>query len=110
MAKNVENTEAVENIAKETKAELGETTESKSKKKSEKKTEKIELFQDNKDYKDDVFVCVNGKSLMIQRGKEVEIPIAHAKVLKQSLAQDKKTAALMDAEQDKFRAEAAKRE
>ena len=25
----------------------------------------IELFKDNKDYKDDVFVCVNGKNRVI---------------------------------------------
>ena len=73
------------------------------------KTEKITLFKDNKDYKDDVFVCINGKSLMIQRGEEVEIPEAYANVLKQSMAQDRRTAALMDAEQDKFHEEAVKR-
>ena len=80
------------------------------KKNTEVKTEKITLFKDNKDYKDDVFVCINGRSLMIQRGEEVEIPESYAKVLKQSMAQDRRTAALMDEEQDKFRAEAAKRE
>lgn len=73
------------------------------------KTEKITLFKDNKDYRDDVFVCVNGKNIVVKRGEEVEIPVSYAKVLNQSMAQDRKTAALMDAEQDKFRAEAAKR-
>ena len=32
----------------------------------------IELFRDNKDYKDDVFVAVNGESCVIARGKGKE--------------------------------------
>ncbi|MEE0867624.1 MAG: hypothetical protein UIL37_04890, partial [Clostridia bacterium] len=33
----------------------------------------IELFRDNKDYKDNVFVAVNGESCVIMRGKKVKI-------------------------------------
>ena len=31
--------------------------------------------------KDDVYVCVNGKSFLIKRGKEVEVPASVAEVL-----------------------------
>ena len=31
--------------------------------------------------KDDVYVCVNGKSYLIKRGKEVEVPASVAEVL-----------------------------
>ena len=33
----------------------------------------IELFRDNRDYKDDVFVAVNGESCVIARGKKVMV-------------------------------------
>ena len=33
----------------------------------------IELFRDNRDYKDDVFVAVNGESCVIARGKKVKV-------------------------------------
>ena len=33
----------------------------------------IELFRDNKDYKDNVFVAVNGESCVIARGRKVKI-------------------------------------
>lgn len=32
----------------------------------------IELFQDNDKYKDDVYIGVNGKSVIVQRGKRVQ--------------------------------------
>jgi hypothetical protein len=34
----------------------------------------LELFKDNDKYKDDVFVCVNGKRWQIQRGVRVTVP------------------------------------
>ena len=74
----------------------------------EKKTEKITLFKDNKDYRDDVFVCVNGKNMLIKRGVEVEVPVSVAKVLRQSMEQDAKTAELMEAQQNKFRESSAR--
>jgi hypothetical protein len=62
----------------------------------------IELFKDNKDYKDDVFVCVNGKNRVIKRGEKVKIPKAYAEVLENSKAQDKETAKMMDEKADEF--------
>jgi hypothetical protein len=62
----------------------------------------IELFKDNKDYKDDVFVCVNGKNRVIKRGEKVKIPKAYAEVLENSKAQDKATAKMMDEKADEF--------
>ena len=66
----------------------------------------IELFKDSKDYKDDVFIAVNGKGMTIPRGQKVKIPEAYAKVLEQSQKQDIKTAKLMEDKQDEFRREA----
>lgn len=62
----------------------------------------IELFKDNKDYKDDVFVCVNGKNRVIKRGEKVKIPKAYAEVLENSKAQDKATAKMMEEKADEF--------
>jgi hypothetical protein len=76
-----------------------------------KNTEKkvtYELFRDNKDYKDDVFVCVNGRGMQIKRGEKVQIPESFAEVLDHSLNQDRKTAELMDKKQNEFFAESAK--
>ena len=95
------NTEVAETTVAE--ATVAETTEATTK--SEKMVT-IELFKDNKDYKDDVFVCINGKNIVVKRGKEVEIPEAYAKVVKQSLQQDQKTALLMDKMQEEYQREA----
>jgi hypothetical protein len=62
----------------------------------------IELFKDNKDYKDDVFVCVNGKNRVIKRGEKVKIPKAYAEVLENSKAQDRATAKMMEEKADEF--------
>lgn len=56
---------------------------------------KIKLFKDNYKYKDDVFVGVCGKTFQIKRGEEVEVPVAVAAILEQSLKQDNETAALI---------------
>ena len=88
-------------MAKETKAEAVAI-------KSEKKMVEIELFKDNKDYKDDVFVCINGKNIVVKRGEKVEIPEAYAKVIAQSKKQDNAAADLMASKQDEYREEAAK--
>lgn len=68
-----------------------------------------ELFKDNKDYKDDVFVCVNGRGMQIKRGVKVQIPESFAEVLDHSLNQDKKTADLMDKKQNEFFEESVNR-
>ena len=66
----------------------------------------VRLFKDGDKYKDDVFVCVNGHSILIQRGKEVEIPRKFALVLEQSMAQDTKTADMIDAKSSEYANEA----
>ena len=80
--------EAAENAAEETKAE-DELVE-------------IELFKDNKDYKDDLFVCINGKNMVVKRGEKVKIPKAYADVINQSRKQGKATANLMDSKQNEY--------
>lgn len=57
--------------------------------------EEINLFLDNGKYADDVWVCVNGASYLIQRGKPVEVPNAIAEVLRNSAAQDQAAAQYM---------------
>ena len=59
-------------------------------------TVKIKLFKDGGKYKDDVFVCINGRSCQVQRGVEVEVPVEVAYVLEQSSNQDNATANLID--------------
>lgn len=48
----------------------------------------VKLFKDTHKYKDDVFVAVNGKGMIVPRGKEVKIPRKYAIALKNSEAQD----------------------
>ena len=49
---------------------------------------KVKLFKDTNKYKDDVFVAVNGRGMIVPRGKEVEIPRKYAIALANSEAQD----------------------
>ena len=69
----------------------------------------VELFRDNKDYKDDVFVVVNGKSVSIKRGERVKIKEKFARVLTNSLKQDISTAEMCSERQDSFFREARER-
>ena len=69
----------------------------------------IELFRDNKDYKDNVFVAVNGESCVIARGKKVKVKKKFADVIMQSMRQDIRTARLMDDKSDEFYAETVQR-
>lgn len=69
----------------------------------------IELFRDAKDYKDNVFVAVNGESCVIARGKKVKIKKKFADVIAFSMKQDVKTARMMDQKSDEYRTEAAKK-
>lgn len=55
----------------------------------------IELFYDGERYKDDVFVQVNGKSVLIKRGEKVKVTKAVAEVIQNSLQQKAQTAELM---------------
>lgn len=68
-------------------------------------TVKVKLFKDNGKYKSDVFCCVNGKAIQIQRGVEVEVPLAYAEVLENSAKQDGKTAELIDQKVAEFQAD-----
>lgn len=49
---------------------------------------KIKLFKDNDKYKDDVFVGVAGKTYLIKRGIEVEVPRCVAQVIDDSHNQE----------------------
>ncbi len=63
----------------------------------------IELMQDSKDYKDDVFVAINGKTFLIQRGVKVQVPRYVADFLEDSRKQDIKTAKLIADTQEQSR-------
>lgn len=68
----------------------------------------VKLFRDNDRYRDDVYVAVNGHNCVIKRGEWVIVKRKFAQVLDQSEIQDMKTAAMLEAEQNRFReAEAA---
>ena len=64
---------------------------------------KVHLFRDNDKYKNDVFVCVNGKTALIQRGKTVEVSPAIAEALENSMRQDALTAEQIGKEADASR-------
>lgn len=63
----------------------------------------VKLFKDGKDYKDDVFVSVNGENCLIQRGKEVMIKRKFALVLEQSNQQDIHTAEIAEGYQNEYK-------
>ena len=73
-------------------------------KSNEKDKVKVHLFRDNDKYKDDVFVCVNGATALIQRGKTVEVSPAIAEALENSMQQDAYTAELIGKEVSESRA------
>ena len=52
----------------------------------------VKLFKDNINYKDDVFVAVNGERWQIKRGVEVEVPWYVKEVLDHSEREDQRTA------------------
>lgn len=62
----------------------------------------INLFKDPGEYKDDVFVAVNGERFLIKRGVDVEVPRYVAEVLKQSREQDQKTADLIEEKSSEY--------
>lgn len=61
----------------------------------------ITLFADGDRYTDDVFVCVNGESCLIQRGVPVKVRPMFAAALQNSAAQDKLADAMMRRAQDR---------
>lgn len=64
---------------------------------------RVRLFKDNERYKDDVTVVVNGRVWRIQRGVDVDLPMYVWQVLEQSMAQDTKTAVMIQRESDDFK-------
>ncbi len=53
-----------------------------------KQMQKIKLFKDDEKYTGDVFACLNGKSYLIQRGVEVEVPYPVAVIIERSTQAD----------------------
>ena len=68
----------------------------------------IQLFKDGGKYKDDVYVAVNGKNCLIQRGKPVKVKRKFAEVLRRSLEQDNETAEMIRELTDSYEARADK--
>ena len=64
---------------------------------------KIRLFRDNDRYRDRVYVAVNGRNCLIERGKWITVKRKFALVLDQSEILDMCAATLAEAEQDRFR-------
>ena len=56
---------------------------------------KIRLFKDHGEYRDPVFAAVNGRTYLIQRGEEVEVPACVAEVLENSMRQQQAADALI---------------
>ena len=53
----------------------------------------IRLFKDNRRYKGDLFVSVNGVNYQIKRGVTVQVPPCVAEVIQHSMEQDEASAA-----------------
>ena len=91
-----EATEVKEEVAEATEVKEEVAEAKKTTKKTTKKTDpdwepvKIQLFKDNDKYKDPVFVAINGKSWLIERGKEVTVPACVKKVLDWQIAEDQR--------------------
>jgi len=67
----------------------------------------VQLFKDGREYKDDVFVAVNGETCRIQRGKPVAIKRKFALVLDQRQIQDIKAAEYSQEKEAEFQAAVA---
>lgn len=65
-------------------------------------------FKDNGKYKDDITVGWNGRVYLIKRGVEVMIPRAVREILYQSMEQDERTAAFIEAETSRYAEESRK--
>ena len=80
-------TEAVETNAVETEAVETEAAKTEAVETSTAKTEKVFLPYDDT-HKRPLYVCVNGRSMSIERGKEVEVPAEFAEVVKNAIQQE----------------------
>ncbi|MBQ3056422.1 MAG: hypothetical protein IJC95_02915 [Clostridia bacterium] len=70
----------------------------------------VRLFKDNENYKDDVYVAINGKNCVIRRGVWTRIRRKFALLLDQSEIQDLRTAELMEREAGRFADESRRRD
>lgn len=66
------------------------------------KMQTIKLFKDSGLYNDDVFVGVNGKSYLIQRGVEVSVPYFVAEILQNSAIQEELAKKTVQDIQDRY--------
>ena len=80
-------TEAVKTNAVETEAVETEAVETEAVETNVAKTEKVFLPYDDT-HKRPLYVCVNGRSMSVERGKEVEIPVEFAEVVKNAIQQE----------------------
>lgn len=80
-------TEAVETNAVETEAVETNVAKTEAVETSTAKTEKVFLPYDDT-HKRPLYVCVNGRSMNIERGKEVEIPAEFAEVVRNAIQQE----------------------
>ena len=80
-------TEAVETNAVETEAVETNAVETEAVEISTAKTEKVFLPYDDT-HKRPLYVCVNGRSMNIERGKEVKIPAEFAEVVRNAIQQE----------------------
>lgn len=62
----------------------------------------VRLFKDNGKYKDDLLVCVNGESCLIQRGVTVQIKRKFLWAIQNQMRQDASTANLIQAMSSEF--------
>ena len=78
--------------------------------KTTKKTEMVEIeaFGDGNYYKDDVFIAVNGKSIVVKRGEKVKVAKKYAEVFENSKIQDNATIKMMNEKSDQYNAETKK--
>ena len=68
----------------------------------------VKLFKDNKNYKDDGFVAVNGRTFQIKRGVEVQVPRYVKEVLDHSVQQDEAPAEFIESKEREYERESKK--
>lgn len=62
----------------------------------------VRLFKDSGKYKDDLLVCVNGESCLIQRGVNVQVKRKFLWAIQNQMKQDASTANLIQAMSSEF--------
>ena len=62
----------------------------------------VMLFKDNGKYKNPVFVGINGKNYLVERGKQVQVPQCVAEVLNHSAEQDSSAIKYMEQTTNRF--------